>query len=54
MIFKYYWEGALKRAAINSPLKPILAWLTRRLVRFNPTTHKGQVSEGAELLGLEA
>ncbi|MCI0396837.1 MAG: B12-binding domain-containing radical SAM protein [Chloroflexi bacterium] len=52
--FKHYWEGALKRAAINSPLRPLLAWLTRRLVKFNPITHKGTISEGAELLGLEA
>jgi radical SAM superfamily enzyme YgiQ (UPF0313 family) len=52
--FKYYWEGALKKAAINSPLKPLVAWATRRFVTFNPITHKGSVSEGAEMLGLEA
>jgi radical SAM superfamily enzyme YgiQ (UPF0313 family) len=51
--FRHFWEGALKRAAINSPLKPLVAWATRRMVRFNPVTHKGAVSEGAELLGLE-
>lgn len=52
--FRYYWEGALKQALINSPLKPLLAWLTRNLVNFNENTHKGRVSEGAEVLGLES
>lgn len=54
LYFKHYWEGALKRAVINSPLRPLLAWLTRRMVRFNANTHKGKLSEGAELLGMEA
>ena len=52
MYFTHYWEGALKRALIDSPLRPLVRWLTSRLVRFNPNTHKGQVSEGADLLGL--
>jgi radical SAM superfamily enzyme YgiQ (UPF0313 family) len=52
--FKHYWEGALKKALINSPLKPVIAWLTKRMVSFNPITHKGKVSEGGEMLGLEA
>jgi radical SAM superfamily enzyme YgiQ (UPF0313 family) len=51
--FKHYWEGALKKALINSPLKPVIAWLTRKMVSFNPITHKGKVSEGGEMLGLE-
>lgn len=51
--FKHYWEGALKKGIIHSPLKPILAWLTRKLVKFNPITHKGTVSEGADMLGIE-
>jgi radical SAM superfamily enzyme YgiQ (UPF0313 family) len=51
--FKHYWEGALKKAIINSPLKPLLAWMTKKMVTFNPITHKGSVSEGAEMLGIE-
>ncbi|MFZ0547644.1 MAG: radical SAM protein [Candidatus Promineifilaceae bacterium] len=51
--FKHYWEGALKKSLINSPLKPIIAWLTRKMVTFNPITHKGKISEGGEMLGLE-
>lgn len=51
--FKNYWEGALKRRLIHSPLKPLIAWMTKRMVTFNQTTHKGTVSEGAELLGLD-
>lgn len=50
--FDYYWEGAIKRTLIHSPLKPLMAWLTRRMVRFNQNTHKGRVSEGAEVLGI--
>lgn len=50
--FKHYWEGALKKRLINSPLKPMMAWLTRRFVTFNQVTHKGTISEGAEMLGL--
>jgi radical SAM superfamily enzyme YgiQ (UPF0313 family) len=52
--FKHYWEGALKKALINSPLKPLIAWMTKKMVTFNPITHKGKVSEGAEMLGLDA
>jgi hypothetical protein len=52
--FKHYWEGALKKALINSPLKPVIAWMTRKMVTFNPITHKGKISEGAEMLGLDA
>ncbi|MBK8901506.1 MAG: B12-binding domain-containing radical SAM protein [Anaerolineaceae bacterium] len=51
--FKYYWEGALKMRLIHSPLKPLIAWLTKKMVTFNQTTHKGSVSEGAEMLGLD-
>jgi radical SAM superfamily enzyme YgiQ (UPF0313 family) len=51
--FKHYWEGWLKRRLIDSPLKPMMAWLTQRMVRFNQTTHKGTISEGAEMLGLD-
>jgi hypothetical protein len=43
----------LKKALINSPLKPVIAWMTRKMVKFNPITHKSKVSEGGELLGLE-
>lgn len=50
--FRHYWEGSLKRQLIHSPLKPLMAWLTRRMVTFNQETHKGKVSEGAEMLGL--
>ncbi len=51
--FKHYWEGAFKMRLIHSPLKPLIAWMTRRMVTFNQTTHKGTISEGAELLGLD-
>jgi anaerobic magnesium-protoporphyrin IX monomethyl ester cyclase len=51
--FKHYWEGAVKKRIIHSPLKPAVAWLTQKLVTFNPITHKGSVSEGAEILGLK-
>lgn len=50
--FRFYWEGALKTRLIHSPLRPLLAWITRKMVRFNQNTHKGRVSESAELLGL--
>lgn len=53
MYFDHYWEGALKQALINSPLKPLITWLTDRFVHFNQRTHKGAVSEGADVLGLE-
>ncbi len=51
--FRHYWEGWLKKRLIHSPLRPFMAWLTKKLVRFNPNTHKGQISEGADLLGLD-
>jgi radical SAM superfamily enzyme YgiQ (UPF0313 family) len=51
--FKHYWEGSLKHALIHSPLRPAMAWLTKNLVNYNPITHKGKVSEGGELLGLD-
>ncbi len=50
--FRHFWEGALKRSLIHSPLKPLMAWATQRMVTFNQTTHKGKVSEGADLLGI--
>ena len=49
--FKHYWEGALKRAIISSPLRGVFAWLVRRWVKFNPITHKGPTAEAAELVG---
>ncbi len=51
--FSHYWEGALKKRLINSPLKPLIAWITQHMVTFNQTTHKGTTSEGAEMLGLD-
>ncbi|MBP8002144.1 MAG: radical SAM protein [Candidatus Promineifilaceae bacterium] len=52
--FRFYWEGWLKKRLIHSPLKPLMAWITRKMVSFNPVTHKGTVSEGADMLGLGA
>ncbi|MFQ5407589.1 MAG: B12-binding domain-containing radical SAM protein [Anaerolineales bacterium] len=49
--FKHYWEGALKTALARSRLRPLLAWMTRRWVRFNSITHKGQLPEAADLIG---
>ncbi len=49
--FRWYWEGRLKRALARSRLQPLLRWFTGRLVTFNQNTHKGSVSEGADLLG---
>jgi len=40
--FKHYWEGALKKAVARSPLRGLLDRVTRRLVAFNPVTHKGR------------
>ncbi|MBI4632018.1 MAG: hypothetical protein HY740_09960, partial [Chloroflexi bacterium] len=48
--FKNYWEGALKKAIANSPLRSLLAWLIERTVKFNPITHKGPVAEASGLL----
>lgn len=50
--FDHYWEGSVKQALIDSPLKPMMAWLTQKMVSFNENTHKGRVSEGAEMLGI--
>jgi radical SAM superfamily enzyme YgiQ (UPF0313 family) len=44
--FKHYWEGALKRSIARSPLRGLLKQATRRLVEFNPITHKGQAELG--------
>lgn len=43
--FKHYWEGALKRSIANSPLRGALNWMTQRMVKFNPITHKGPAAE---------
>lgn len=43
--FKHYWEGRLKRALDNSPLGNVLAWFVRRMVKYNPITHKGPAAE---------
>ena len=51
MYFKYFWEGWLKNRLIHSPLRHLIAWLTKKLVEFNQTTHKGSLSEGGALLG---
>ena len=51
--FRHYWEGKLKMRLIHSPLKPVIAWMTQKMVQFNQQTHKGGISEGAELLGLD-
>lgn len=51
LYFNHYWEGAIKRAMINSPLRPLMGWMTRKLVTFNANTHKGTAPEAAELLG---
>lgn len=51
--FRFYWEGRLKKALIHSPLRPAIAWMTKRMVNWNQNTHKGTISEGAEILGLD-
>ncbi|MBI5713784.1 MAG: B12-binding domain-containing radical SAM protein [Chloroflexi bacterium] len=48
--FKNYWEGALKKAIANSPLRSLLAWIIERTVKFNPITHKGPAAEASGLL----
>jgi len=45
MYFKHYWEGALKRALIHSPLRRVLDWMVRHWVEYNAVTHKGPVAE---------
>ncbi len=52
--FTHYWEGALKKRLINSRLRPLISFITRKMVRFNPNTHKSKLSEGAEVLGWES
>ena len=39
--FRHYWEGAVKRALLSSPLSSLVTSAISRLVRFNPVTHKG-------------
>jgi radical SAM superfamily enzyme YgiQ (UPF0313 family) len=50
--FKHYWEGALKRYIMRSPLRGALGWLTERLVTFNRITHKGPEVEASGLAGM--
>lgn len=49
--FRHYWEGALKKAIANSPLRGALAWIIKRTVEFNPITHKGPAAEASGLGG---
>ena len=53
MYFRHYWEGALKRALLNSPLRRVMDWMVRRWVQYNAVTHKGPAAEG-NLEGLAA
>ena len=39
--FGLYWEGAVKRALLSSPLSSLVTSAISRLVQFNPATHKG-------------
>jgi anaerobic magnesium-protoporphyrin IX monomethyl ester cyclase len=43
--FKLYWEGALKRAILNSPFRSLFQKLTKRLVKHQAITHKGPLEE---------
>jgi radical SAM superfamily enzyme YgiQ (UPF0313 family) len=43
--FKHYWEGALKHSIANSPLRGIFQRATKKLVDFNPITHKGPAAD---------
>ncbi len=45
MYFKHYWEGALKRFLLRTPLRRLLDWIVRNWVDYNPITHKGPVAE---------
>jgi len=45
MYFRHYWEGTLKRALINSPLRQVIDWIVRNWVEYNPVTHKGPMAE---------
>jgi anaerobic magnesium-protoporphyrin IX monomethyl ester cyclase len=47
MYFKHYWEGALRKALMRTPLRRALNWMVRNMVEYNPITHKGPVAEGA-------
>jgi radical SAM superfamily enzyme YgiQ (UPF0313 family) len=49
--FRHYWEGSIKKAIANSPLRGALAWLIQRTVEFNPITHKGPAAEASGLSG---
>ena len=45
MYFRHYWEGALKRFLIRTPLRRVMNWIVRNWVDYNPVTHKGPMSE---------
>jgi anaerobic magnesium-protoporphyrin IX monomethyl ester cyclase len=49
--FRHYWEGSIKKAIANSPLRGALAWIIQRTVEFNPITHKGPATEASGLSG---
>ncbi len=49
--FKHYWEGAIKKAVANSPLRGALGKAIERLVDFNRVTHKGPEVEASGLAG---
>lgn len=44
--FRYYWEGALKRFLLRSPLAPLMQRFMRHAVVWNAQTHKGPDSNG--------
>lgn len=45
MYFRHYWEGAVKRWLISTPLRRTMDWIVRNFVEYNPITHKGPVAE---------
>jgi radical SAM superfamily enzyme YgiQ (UPF0313 family) len=45
MYFRHYWEGALTRFLLKTPLRRLLNWMVRNWVNYNPVTHKGPVAE---------
>ncbi len=47
--FKHYWEGALKKAVANSPVRGLLTGAIEKLVHFNRITHKGPEVEAGGL-----
>ena len=47
MYFKHYWEGALKRFLIRTPLRSVMDWVVRNWLDYNPITHKGPATEPA-------